>query len=292
MRGWERLVGLATSALVEVGEKLAASGPWLRPIDVVLALPELRPGWTQQDADRVVWSLGQLVVPNLGPLRVVQGARGHAGALAEIESAAHLIERGASELCIVGGVDSYFDERTIEWLQRNGQLALEDIPIGFSPGEAAAFVALMSPTAARATARPSLASLVGACTAQEHQRIKTDTINKGEALTTAVARAAADAGGVEPIDTIYCDINGERYRSEEWGFVALALSHVCRDPTTYELPSAAWGDVGAASGALFVALAVAGWQRSYARGPRALLWAGSEGGLRAAVVLEQPMVRG
>jgi 3-oxoacyl-[acyl-carrier-protein] synthase-1 len=33
---------------------------------------------------------------------------------------------------------------------------------------------------------------------------------------------------------------------------------------------------------------VQSWARGYALGPRALVWAGSEGGLRGAVVLEEP----
>jgi 3-oxoacyl-[acyl-carrier-protein] synthase-1 len=60
------------------------------------------------------------------------------------------------------------------------------------------------------------------------------------------------------------------------------------DGTAYHLPVSCWGDIGAASGALLTTLAVRAWSRKYARGPLALVWAGSEAGLRAAVVLQQP----
>ena len=286
LRGWERLVQLARSPLLEVGAKLVAASTWPQPIEVLLALPEPRPGWAHIDADRVARALGSLTLPRLGPFNVTLGAQGHAGVLAEMDAAARRIASGALDLCIVGGVDSYFEADTIEWLQRHGQLALEDIPIGFSPGEAAGFVALASSYALRALRAPSLATLGGSHVARESRLIKTDAINLGKGLTAAVAGATAPLSG-RVLDTIYCDINGERYRSEEWGFVALALPHVCRDPSGYEMPSAAWGDVGAASGALLTVLAVAGWQRGYARGPHALLWASSEGGLRAAVVVQR-----
>jgi len=285
VKGWQRLVLLATSPLLEVGAKLATTASWPYPVEVVLVLPEPRPGWAPTDAERVVGALGSLTVPRIGPLRVRMGAQGHAGVLAELHSAAQRIAAGSLDLCIVGGVDSYFEPDTILWLQRNGQLAMEDIPIGFSPGEAAGFLALASPDALRVLRASPLATIVGAHTAQELRLIKTDAINLGKGLTAAVA--GASAGLPAGVETIYCDINGERYRSEEWGFVTLALPHVCCDPSKYELPSAAWGDVGAASGALFTMLAVAGWQRRHAVGPYALLWAGSEAGLRAAVVLQR-----
>ena len=92
----------------------------------------------------------------------------------------------------------------------------------------------------------------------------------------------------EAVDTIYCDINGERYRSEEWGFVCMRLPTIARD-FGYELSADSWGDLGAASGPVFCNLALQAWARGYARGPRALVWCGSESGLRGAVVLEAPV---
>lgn len=111
--------------------------------------------------------------------------------LAELHAAAQRIAAGTLVLCIVGGVDSYFDAATILWLQRNSQLAMDDIPIGFSPGEGAGFVALTSADALRALRASPLATVVGSHTAQEHCLIKTDAINLSKALTAAVAGAAA-----------------------------------------------------------------------------------------------------
>lgn len=51
----------------------------------------------------------------------------------------------------------------------------------------------------------------------------------------------------------------------------------------------AWGDVGAASGPLFVVLAVASGQRGYAHGRHVLAWASSDGGTRAALTLTLPI---
>jgi 3-oxoacyl-[acyl-carrier-protein] synthase-1 len=86
----------------------------------------------------------------------------------------------------------------------------------------------------------------------------------------------------EGVDDLYTDINGERYRSEEWGFVAL------RAPSAWR--SAGYKAVGAAFGALGGVLSVRAFARGYARGSRALVMAGSDGGLRGAMLLQAPQV--
>jgi 3-oxoacyl-[acyl-carrier-protein] synthase-1 len=50
-------------------------------------------------------------------------------------------------------------------------------------------------------------------------------------------------------------------------------------------PADCWGDVGAASGPLFLSLAVEASQRGYSKGPYAVMFAGSESGYRAAALI-------
>ncbi|WP_437310828.1 beta-ketoacyl synthase N-terminal-like domain-containing protein [Sorangium sp. So ce388] len=294
LMGWKRLAELATSALREVAGKLVGSAVIrASPLDLYLGLPEPRPGWTISDARHVIEYLRGLILPGLGALRIHVGPQGHASTLDAIGKVARKIAESQVDLCIVGGVDSYLDPATLDWLYENRQLSGENVRAGFFPGEGAGFLAIASTRALRELRLSSLCTIAGAHAAVETKLIKTDDINVAKALTEAVAGATRglELPG-EVVDSIYCDINGERYRSEEWGFVALKLPYVCRDTTTYDVPAVSWGDVGAASGALFAVLAVQGWQRSYARGPRALLWAGSEAGLRAAVLLQEEPSRG
>ena len=91
----------------------------------------------------------------------------------------------------------------------------------------------------------------------------------------------------ERIDDLYCDINGERHRTDEWGFTALRHHAAIRDGSDYVTAAGAWGDVGAASGVLSCVLAIRAWERRYAHGPRALIWASSPAGLRGVVILER-----
>src|SRR5262249_58020185 len=108
----------------------------------------------------------------------------------------------------------------------------------------------------------------------------------GEGLSATVRDAVRALGPADKINHVICDINGERYRGEEWGFVCLRLSQYFDNPTDYLSPANCWGDVGAASGPLFAMLVCQAIARGYARGSRTLLWASSEGGQRAAAQLE------
>ena len=66
---------------------------------------------------------------------------------------------------------------------------------------------------------PSLAAIRGAGVATEARRIKGDLDNLGHGMTEAVTQACRDTGGLGGvIDTVYSDINGERF-----GVLAITL---------------------------------------------------------------------
>ncbi len=280
--GWQRTLALAEAALGSMNRRLAALGlVGDQPPRILLGIPESRPGWTERYAEAVRAALGPTVE---------DVARGHAAGLQGLVFAHEQIAAGALDWCVVGGVDSYFEPETLGWLTSYRQLKTATSRAAFFPGEAASFVAVAGEDAVRRFGLTSLGRIRGAASAMEDALIKTEAVNVGRGLTEAIRRASESLCG-ERIDEIYCDINGERYRTEEWGFAVLKISEYLVDGSEYTLPVSSWGDVGAASGPLFAILATRAWARGYARGPLALLWAGSESGLRSAVVLEQPESR-
>lgn len=288
--GWQRLLMLAEATLEQLGERIAAT----RLLEVgrpslLLALPEHRPGWTTQHARSTFAALTARELPRLPGVQIEDVARGHAGGLYGIAIASDRIRSGAADWCIVGGVDSYLDAETLRWLGENRQLKSAATRSSFYPGEAASFVVLAAGELVRQLGLRSLAMVAGAGIAEEPARIKSDAISLGRGLAAAVASACEPIARTDRrVDEVYCDINGERYRSEEWGFALLETQELLLDGTDYHMPASYWGDVGAASGALFVTLAARAWARDYARGPSALAWAGSENGLRAAVAVTHP----
>jgi 3-oxoacyl-[acyl-carrier-protein] synthase-1 len=256
-------------------------------VPLFLALSEMRPGFGAADVDEI-----QRWLPRADglPFEVVDVqvlADGHAAGLAALAAAAAAVRENGFEACLVGGVDSYLHADTIEWLESNRQLACAISRSAFVPGEAAGFCLLMSDKAcARRGLRP-LARVAAAAVGRETRLIKSRDVCLGNGLTAVVRSALSQLpSSRERINTVICDINGERYRAEEWAFVCLRLGQFFDDPTAYWSPADSWGDVGAASGPLFTMLACEAAVRGYISGPRTLVWASSEGGLRAAAILE------
>nr|WP_254624236.1 MULTISPECIES: hypothetical protein [unclassified Myxococcus] len=288
LEGRERLLPMAESVLdeleAELGEKVLYGGR----LTVLLALPETRPGFSENDAAWVVQSLEARLSRKTSKVSVELAGRGHSGAILAVEQVVKECSEGRDNLFLVVGADSYHHPETFVWLEQCRRFAQPGVRSGFVPGEGAGGLALMSAGLRRRLGFPSGAIVRGACTAQEARLRDSETGSLGVGMTQAVQGAVARLDlATESVDTVYADINGERYRSEEWGFVALRAPKVWKGPS-YKAPSDCWGDMGAAFGALGGVLAIQSFARGYARGPRALVMAGSDSGLRGAMLLEAP----
>jgi 3-oxoacyl-[acyl-carrier-protein] synthase-1 len=284
--GPKRLLALAGPALAEACAPFRAAPPRLRA-PVFLGLPEIRPGFTQLDAEAVRSGLAQIQGLPIGLSDVHVFPQGHSAGFAALAAAAEQMRQGVFNICLVGGVESYFHPDTMEWLDANRQLAGTVSRSGFVPGEGAGFCLLMTAPVRERLGLGAFAHVLAVAMGQEAKLIKTSDTCLGEGLAATV-RDAANAlhPPAETINEIICDINGERYRGEEWGFVCLRLGQHFDDPTAYRSPAECWGDMGAASAPLFAMLVCQAVARGYAEGPRVMLWASSEGGQRGVAVLE------
>jgi len=286
LMGVERFTGLVTTALEEVCAQLAEQALDLGNIPLFLGLPEGRPGWTRNDMQLVLDQLARKTFPV--PLRPIElFPFGHAAGLLALDAACQKIHAGQQPVCVVAGVDSYWNFETLEWLDQNRQLATPYHRGAFFPGEGSGAVAVAADSVVRRRKGRTLARVRGIGVTIEPNKIKTDTVCVGEGLTACIRKSVAESRfPAEMIDGIICDINGERYRAEEWGFSLLRLSDVFVDPTRYDLPTACWGDVGAASGPLAMIMAINAAQKGWAKGKYYLIWNSSEGGHRAALSLD------
>ena len=288
LEGNARLEPLLASALAEAARELAAASPHHGAHHLLLALPEARPGFGKREA-------GELLGLALASMRraglradVRVAGHGHAGAVQAVEQAARLVADHPDALCWVAGVDSWLHADTLLWLEDQRRCAQPGVRSGFIPGEAAGCIVLAHPDLRRRLRLPVLAVVRGVHTAREAHLRTCETGTFGEGMSDAVAGAASVLRlPDEQVDAHYNDINGERYRSEEWGFVAMRTAAVWRS-LQYEAPADRWGDVGAAFVPLGVILGVQSFRRNYAPGPRAMITAGSDAGLRGALLLQRP----
>lgn len=278
----ERFVQLALSAAAEASDSLNQLPAESRGVPLVVGLPARRPGLPP---DLVSYLRQRLAYP-LRTSSVQMLQNGHAAGLMAIETGCRMIREGRSEFCLAGGVDSYLDDRTLEWIEENDQLHKTSNAWGFIPGEAAGFCLLSSRESLRRHKLTPLGWIVGVETAFEQKRIKTESVCIGKGLTEAVHRLLDVLPTAESkINDMTCDQNGEAYRAVEQGFMLSRTMERFVDASDFLSPADCWGDVGAASGPLFIALATAAAQKGYAKGPSTLVWTGSEGGERSALIL-------
>ena len=132
---------------------------------------------------------------------------------------------------------------------------------------------------------PVLAHVAAAATAKEPLPLGSDGACTGLGLTAALQGVISSLKLPQKITATYCDLNGERHRNEELAYTLLRTQLAFVDAHDYLCPADCWGDVGAASGPLYAMLAISAAQRGYGAGTLPVMWAGSDDGLRAAVLL-------
>lgn len=292
--GADRVAELAAPAAAEALGPLLAASSDKPPIPVFVGLPPSRPGRSKDAAGIVLARVRDALDERCGVARVEPIETGHAAGAMAVQAAWKAVRSGAAEFALAGGVDSYMEPETLEWLEENDQIhsaGPENNVYGFIPGEAAGFILLASADAARRYKTSAALELVTAATARETKLIKSDAVCTGEGLTTLFRSLAGEPQTVKA-DHLYCDVNGEPYRADEFGFATVRAGGLFRDPSAFTAPADCWGDVGAASGPLFMVLIDAATRKGYAPGPVLATFTGSESGERCGFIARAWTARG
>ncbi|GAA4354414.1 beta-ketoacyl synthase N-terminal-like domain-containing protein [Variovorax defluvii] len=287
MESAARLAALLLPAIEEALMCVPAQGEGAPArLGLALALPPPRPGRAEGLAEDLLASLRE----RMGD-RFTQVARfevGHAAGHLAVAAAEAGCARGAFDACVVAGADSYLAPRTLEWVEDCDQLhggGPLNNAWGFVPGEAAGAILLGPAGFARRFGIEPLGELVSVGIGMEARRIKTGEVCTGEGLTQAFRAALQALASGEQVHNVFCDLNGEPYRADEFGFAALRTGEYFRSASDFIAPADCWGDVGAASAPLHAALAVIAHRKRYAKGPLSLVWGSSESGERGAVLV-------
>lgn len=286
VQGADRFEALLMPAIREALSVLGSAPHDATRWALALALPGARPG----------------LPPDLGPAlveRITTHAKsvfghaatfctGHAAGLLAVQAACHKLRQGTLDACLVAGVESWLAPETLEWLEQCDQLhgaGRLNNAWGFIPGEAASALLLVRESVVRFWGLRPLGYVLAVGSAHEPKRIKTETVCIGEGLTAAFQGALASLPPGTQVSDIYCDMNGEPYRADEFGFTALRTKAYFESVSDFIAPADCWGDVAAAGGLLHLMLACVAAQKGYAKGSMALAWASSEMGERAALLL-------
>lgn len=284
----DRLSALALSAAREALAPLRSRSSASLAMPVVLGLPSQGPGKASNICEGLAGKMHELD----GHFRLTTlstFASGHSAGLMAVGAGWAEIQAGRTEFCLIGGVDSYLEPEILEWLDETEQLHSQANTWGFVPGEASGFCLLCSQSAVERYQLEPLGWVLSVATAIEQNLIRTDTICIGQGLSQAVKQVLPVLPVDGKINQTVCDMNGERYRADELAFTICRTSERFDDATYFLSPADCWGDVGAASGPLFVGLATAAGRKCYSKGSYTLLWTSSDTGERCAALVYCPM---
>lgn len=277
--GVARLLALATPALRETIESLP---PGFRrehegdkPVVLLLNLPEPWEGEQEgMDANllgTIAQSAGLRLDERSSVIRM-----GHAGFAALLTRASMF---SADVRVIVGAVDSYHDEARIKTMDANYRVLSGHAGNGFIPSEAACFACVSS---RRGSERPLAQVKFVACADEEIPF---------PPLARALGKLTRDERLPRPLPWVISDVNGEHHRVREWTYTRMRNAETLDpDPskTLCEYPYRELGELGAATGAVYLAYAALGFRLGFAPARSALVVTSSEGQARGTFFLEAP----
>jgi 3-oxoacyl-[acyl-carrier-protein] synthase-1 len=214
---------------------------------------------------------------------------GHAGGFAALHSAMQILADRPQTVCVVAGADSYLDPDILEWLESTDQLhgaGERNNAWGFVPGEGAGALLVATSDTMKRTELVALGYVRAVGLGRETQLIGTGSVCLGIGLTNAVRQALAGLPDDQKVTDVYCDMNGEPYRADEFAFLVSRTREKFISASHFVAPADCWGDIGAASALLLVGLACIAGRKGYSRGRSALVWASSVNGERGAAVVE------
>lgn len=245
--GFSRMMALGAPALAEAVSTLAPERVPTeeRPLPLVLCLPEKgRPDDGPRFESRAIAELAEQSGTALDLRRSTVVRAGHAGFASALRRAEVLLDAQVPVVC-VGGVDTYYDPGVLRWLDESYRLHAIGADNGFIPSEGAAFLMLSRGATDR------VGKILDVEVGEERTALSEDEPNVAEAMTVMLETLQGRLG--RQLDWTLSDVNGERHRLREWERArGRAVRHDAADT------SWVWdtGDVGAATGPLFTAIAL------------------------------------
>lgn len=177
---------------------------------------------------------------------------GRAGAFDVIETAFKYLSVSDKHFALVGGADSFYDAKTMNYLDSKYRLAKPDTIDGFVPGEGACFLLLVSPNAPEEIKNGLTACVARPGSAFEEGHLMSDEDYSGESLSTAFAQTLN--GLSKKIGRIYSSENSEMHYAKELSVALTRHRKSMKENVEIVRPAEYFGDLGAAFGLVALGL--------------------------------------
>ncbi len=275
----DRVIKMAIIAIREA----CAQQTTQHPIPLVFAMPE-----DQSDIEGLS-SLAQNLEHNCKPwVSTTQYRSIHSGRAAGMEAidfAFRYLYELPNDFMLIGGSDSYRDYARLGPLSNADRLLMTGNKDGFAPGEAASFLLLTRHPGLAMERNGKIIAISPPGIANEAGHLGSDEPYRGDGLDQAFKKALINHA--EPnIHTIYSSMNGENHWAKEYGVAYIRNKSAFQDKVKIEHPAECYGDVGAATAPLLIALAAESLFK-YSREQTHLVYSSSDTAKRGAIVVEK-----
>lgn len=270
-----RLLQIASFALQDLKPNL----PTAEALPLFLAGPEryYANGGANHAFINTLVSTAGLAIDYRHSRYIAKGRAGFAEALAAVFD--YFAATGAS-YALIGGIDSFYDLRTLGILAEQQRLSDEMNPDGFVPGEGAAFLLVAAPHVRPQLQRRPLLKIHRPATGIEPGHLLGNSPYRAQALAPAMTGALKLAQG--KVHRIFSSENGESHYSSEMSLAIIRNQQRLIADCPIHRPAECFGDLGAAFPPVAIALASVD---IYNQNGLALVTASSDGGLRSAFAL-------
>jgi 3-oxoacyl-[acyl-carrier-protein] synthase I len=219
---------------------------------------------------------------------VSNGAEHGSAGLLALESAWGALREQRADVVIVSAACVLSDSTSLARGRLEERVLGGTWSFGTVPGEAAVALVWATEKARGQLGLASLGRLLAIAHADEAIPFGGSVPCVGTALTSAIRSVLGALPRDQRAARIFCNLNGERERTDEWGFAVPRLSEDLTAPGAFVTPIGAFGDAEAATGLLLIALASALTAREGPHTAPCLIWASSREPARAAALFESP----
>jgi len=207
---------------------------------------------------------------------------GHVSIALAMKDARLLLQELKLNHVIIAAADSMLSGSTLSCYEESGRLLTSKNSDGFIPGEAAAAL-LIAPFR---TKKESQLLLCGLGFGLEKANIDSEEPLRADGLTAAIKESLHDAGLDESVLQFkIVDVSAEQYYFKEASLAFSRIDRTKRKEFDFWHPAECVGEVGAAIGALMIAVLKAAYDKGYAKGNYVLAHLANDDGRRAAMIL-------
>lgn len=209
--------------------------------------------------------------------------KGRLGLLGALHQASQWFATGKFDRCLIGTLDSLIEPAVLEACGTAQVLKTEGNPVGFMPGEAAAFL-LVEPS----TGIDGVLFITAMAHAMDRSYHDAEKQPVGQGISQVLRQlitASPEPTAVPGL--LISDLNGTESRAVDWGYAMVHLrDHFGEFESKLWLPVESFGECGAANGGLALCFAFEAARRATMPSSTATVLLCAEGGERAAIQIE------